>query len=530
MNMPLNAALAIYILYIVFVGKRYLHMLQLNSYMNNRFLKWYKLNFIKEISLLSLLPLISILLLYFDLDKFFFASWIFAYFILITRYSMAKTTEKKKFNFTGRVKRLYGAIAILLLIILIAANYVDLKMNAASTIIYFVLIFFIGEMKITYVLAANIVNYPIEKVVNKWFYNDAKKILNQNKNMVVVGITGSYGKTSTKFILNRLLTEKYNVLMTPESYNTLMGVIRTIREYLKPTHEIFIVEMGAKKSGDIKEICDLVKPKYGLLTSIGLQHLETFKNIENITRTKYELIDSLKADGVAFLNFENSIIRDKKVENLKYISFGIDNDLLHYWAENVTYDSKGLQFILCNYKKDRILLKTHLLGMHNVLNIVSACAVAMELGVAAEDIKLAVKQLPPVPHRLEFKNSKGSVSIIDDAYNSNPEGANEALNVLSKFSSKKRILITPGMVELGEREYECNRDFGIKAAETCDYIILVGIKRSKPILEGLNSVSYPKDKVVVTKNLKDALAIMKNIAVEGSVVLFENDLPDNYEE
>lgn len=523
----INIALAFYIAYIFLTNKRYLHMLQLNSYMNSRYMKWFKGNYSKEISIRSIIPFLSIVFIVFQQYVAFLVIWICAYVYLYLK--RIKIKEKKKFVVTDRVKRQYITTSAILVLLVLMANYLYLHFGKSELIVFLSIAALMGELKVIYALLANSINLPLEKAISNWYYNDAKRMLKQNKLLTVIGITGSYGKTSSKYILSRILSEKYNVLMTPESYNTLMGVVRTIREQLKPTHEIFVVEMGAKKKGDIQEICKLVKPKYGLLTSIGLQHLETFKSFNNIIETKFELIESLTIDGAAFLNFENEAIRCKKTDKLR-ISFGINNNALSYWAEEIKYDNRGSSFRLHSYKNEPFELKTRLLGMHNVLNIVGACAVALELGVSIEKICYAVRQLNAVPHRLELKGSSAGVTIIDDAFNSNPEGANEAINVLGKFDSSMKILITPGLVELGAREYDCNYNLGTKAAEVCDFIIMVGIKRSKPISEGLAAVSYPIEKTYVAKNLNEALEKMKTRATDGSVVLFENDLPDNYEE
>ncbi len=520
-----NIILLAYFMYLGLICKRYLHMLQLNSYMNLRYTRWFKNSFRNEIGAKSLLPILPIAFFILGQNIAFVLTWVMAYVYVIYKRKVGK--EKKKFVFTVRVKRLCITILVQWIVLYALALYIYLDYNRIQLLILFISIYVLGELKISYVILANTINYPVEKLINLYYYWDAKNILQKNKKLLVIGITGSYGKTSSKYILSRLLSAKYNVLMTPESYNTLMGVIRTIREHLKPIHEIFVVEMGAKKNGDIREICQLVNPKYALITSIGYQHLETFKNIENIIKTKYELVNEVK-NGVAFLNFENEFIKEKKSDG-KYFSYGINNNSLSYWAENIIYNERGLRFILCNYKGERIEIKTKLLGIHNVLNIISACAIAMELGVLADEICYTVKQIPPVPHRLELTGSASGITVIDDAFNSNPEGASEALNVLSKFDSPMRILITPGMVELGEKEYEANYKFGKKAAASCDYIILVGVKRSKPILEGIQSLDFSKEKVYIANNLNEALEKMKTVAVSGSVVLLENDLPDNYE-
>lgn len=204
---------------------------------------------------------------------------------------------KKPLVWTNRAKRIYVTAMILCVVIIVAGWFIyhDLYLISFLTVALYVCSHIV-------IMAANIVLRPVEKHINDGYYNDAARILKSMNELTVIGITGSYGKTSTKHYLHRILSEKYNVLMTPGSYNTTMGVIRTVREMMKPYTEVFICEMGAKNIGDIKEICDLVHPRIGVVTAVGEQHLESFKSIENVQRTKFELVDALPADGMAFVN------------------------------------------------------------------------------------------------------------------------------------------------------------------------------------------------------------------------------------
>ena len=409
---------------------------------------------------------------------------------------------------------------ILLLII------IGIILNLYNNIYLVLLLNIIIIFSYIFILLINIINTPIEKIIQLKYYNMAKAKLELNPNLKVIGITGSYGKTSTKYIVGTILSQKYNTLITPESYNTTMGVVRTINEKLDNTHQVFVCEMGAKNIGDIKEICDLVKPKYGILTAVGPQHLETFKTIENVRKTKMELIHSIPKDGKSFVNFEDENIRQIKFENSN-IKFGL-NEECDYYATDININEFGSNFNI-NMKNNKIInVRTKLLGIHNIINIVGAVAICDELGLSEEEIIAGIRFLKPVTHRLELKrNANGSI-IIDDAYNSNVKGAKMALDVLKNFKNKKRILITPGIVDLGEKVEEYNRNLGKQAAEACDYIILVGEKQAKPILDGILEKEYNKEDVYIAKDLKDAISKMNAIINENTVVLFENDLPDNY--
>lgn len=314
--------------------------------------------------------------------------------------------------------------------------------------------------------------------------------------------------------------------MTPESYNTTMGVVKVVRGQLNATHEIFLCEMGAKNVGEIKEICDIVKPKHGIITSIGPQHLETFKSIDNIIKTKFELADSLPDnDGIIFLNYDNEYIAKHECNKNKVTySLGSGTD---YYADNIFVSENGTQFTVHNGNEEK-QFATKLIGSHNVQNIVGAIAVANTLGVPFADLVMPVKRLECVPHRLQIIKGTNK-TIIDDAFNSNPTGAKAALDTLAVFDGFK-ILVSPGMVELGEKEYELNKHFGEQAAEICDFVIAVGERQAVPIVDGLKAKGYPEEKTYVAKNLNEALAKVENIKTGGEkkIVLLENDLPDNY--
>lgn len=523
-------ALLAYLIYFSVKAKKDIHMLQLNSYQINRYFKWLSKNRKSIFKVKDLIPLIPLLFLWSGNDWLWSLTWILCYYGLIMVSIRNKTVEKKKLVITSRVKRLIVTVGVLWVALLFVLYSTKIFQNLTHTMIALGCLIFLGAFSYSLILLANLINLPIEKLISQWYVNDAKSKLKLMPRLMIIGITGSFGKTSTKYILNRILSEKFNVLMTPESYNTPMGVVKTIRTMLKPIHEIFIVEMGAKQKGDIKEICDLVSPRYGILTSIGEQHLESFQNIDNIIRTKFELVDSLPSGhGVAFLNYDNPYIRGREVDK-KIIRYGIDSNNLDYWVEDIHFDVKGSTFTIGKYNQEKKVLQTKLLGVHNILNIAAAVSVASELGIDFEAISYAVKTIEPVPHRLELKAMANGKTIIDDAFNSNPEGARMALQVLKTFNSQNKILITPGMVELGAKEFQYNKEFGIQAADACDFIILVGPKRTIPIQEGLKVENYPQDRLFVAGNLAEALQKMRSIADEGSVVLFENDLPDTYNE
>lgn len=372
----------------------------------------------------------------------------------------------------------------------------------------------------------HIITYPIEELIKKMYENDARKKLAELSHLKKIGITGSYGKTSTKNIINDIISDNFFTQITPASYNTPMGITRTIREQLRSIHEIFVCEMGADKVGDISYLMDFVKPQFGVVTSVGPQHLATFKSMENIINEKMQEIEMLPADGVGFLNADNEYINNYVVKNTcKIVKVGIDNEDADYVATNIKYTNEGSTFdVRLGGKK--YSFETGLLGKHNITNILIGIAIAKELGISNEDIVKNVKNVKQVEHRLQVKKIHG-LTIIDDAFNSNPVGSKMAVDVL-KAMKGKRIVITPGMIDLGSKQDEYNFDFGKYMADKVDFVLLVGEKQTKSIAHGLKEAGFDMDKVRIFKDVRDAIHYAYTRYTNEDTVLLENDLPDAF--
>lgn len=499
---------------------RQLQMLQQNSYYPSRYTGWLKDN----------LP-------FFDVVLFLISSFLFAFgfywpqtvliaAVLALRIPQCLNFHKKsikKLVFTGRVKRLFGAAVLVQICIIL--GYVIFP-NTVTGRVCMVGSFTLSFLTPLMVYIVWLLTLPIEKAFGMWYIADAKKKLKGYPDLKVIGITGSYGKTTTKFILTRILSEKFNVVCTPHSYNTPMGVVRTVREHFKPRTDVFVCEMGAKNVGDIKEICKIVSPDHGIITSVGAQHLETFKSVDNVFKTKFELADAVNTkSGKVFVNGDSKDIADRIGED-EFLVYGT-GDNAEFKISDITSGREGSKFSLY-LGEETIELKTKLLGRHSIVNIAGAAALAYSLGVKADDIKFAVGSLKPTEHRLEMKSGVNHSVLIDDAYNANPEGSIEAVNVLASFEGMKKVIVTPGLIELGEKEYDCNFNLGKAAAEKCDVIILVGKNRSKPLAEGVKSTEFNTENLHIVSSFKEAMEIFSSFADKNTVVLLENDLPDNY--
>lgn len=511
---------ALFIIAFPLVMRFNMHMFQLNGYKNNEQRAWLKKNASKQ-WILYVGIIIGAIGVVFPNILTYIIILIWLLLISIIYYLYGKQKAKKPLVYTPRVKRMIATETIVSIFTIAIVWLACGGEYIPGTVIILISIHFVLT------IIANTINKPIEKSISNGFINDAKRMLAGVDGITVIGITGSYGKTSVKFYLNTLLKEHFNVLMTPESYNTPMGVVRTIREHLKPTDEIFICEMGARYVGDIKEICDIVHPTHGIITSIGPQHLETFGNIEHIKNTKFELADAIKGKGTLFLNGDNEYINDKAKGYDNKIFYHAKTETNGYYAKDVKVSNLGTEFTVVSPTGEEERFNMRLIGEHNIINVVGAISVANSLGISLRDLKIPVRRIESVPHRLQLIE-RGNVTIIDDAFNSNPIGSKAAVETLAMFEGVK-ILVTPGMVELGEKEDEYNKKFGEYAAKCCDYILLIGEKHTAPIREGAICVGFPENKIATYERLQDALSYAYTIRDEGKkYILLENDLPDNY--
>lgn len=365
----------------------------------------------------------------------------------------------------------------------------------------------------------------LEQQIQMYYVNDAKRILNKHTNLIKIGITGSYGKTSVKTILQELIGNRYYSLMTPNSYNNLMGITLTIRGMLRSIHEVFICEMGADHVREIEQLASFVQPNIGIVTAVGPQHLQTFHTIDNILQEKMQLIEQLPSNGIAFLNKDNAYIRSyrfSKKPNIIWFSVEQPSD---FQAKDIRYHEQGMTFTLY-HEQQQVVFETKLLGEHNVRNIVTAIAVASTLGIPMNLLQKSVRQLPYVEHRLQLRKTP-TFTLLDNAYNSNPEGAKEALEVLYQMPGK-HIVITPGFIELGKMEEEAHHAFGKQLSKCADIVILIGPIQTKAIRVGLQRMNYPQEQMYTVSSTTKAIALANQLASEKDTVLIENDLPDAF--
>ena len=358
----------------------------------------------------------------------------------------------------------------------------------------------------------------LENARNKKFVKRAGQVLDETE-ILRIGVVGSYGKTSVKNILKTLLEEKYTVVATPESYNTPIGIAKTVFSPEFDKKSVFIAEMGARKQGDISELCALVKPDYALFTGVCKQHVETFGSEENVWKEKSEILRSPVKKAVCGAGLKGYV----EGENFDTSKVVVLNENV---VESAEFSATHTRFALKLDGKE-IQGETALLGVSAVENIALASALALALGLSVEEIERGIQKLQPIPHRLQLLQANG-VFILDDGYNANPKGAKEAISALQRFSGRKCI-VTPGIVECGVLEEEINAELGENIANaSIDKVILVGETLVTAVKDGYLKAGGDKSALETVKTLGLAQESLKWWLKDGDAVLFLNDLPDVY--
>ncbi|MDO8664364.1 MAG: UDP-N-acetylmuramoyl-tripeptide--D-alanyl-D-alanine ligase [Candidatus Liptonbacteria bacterium] len=436
--------------------------------------------------------------------------------------------------------------------------YVTLFSIQNNALSIFLFLFFLSLCVFFYpvflIIAALILRLP-ETVVKKRIVARATGKMKKFPNLKVIGIAGSYGKTTMKEAINAVLSEKYRVLKTPENINTPLGIAELIQTKLDDSIEVFIVEMGEYERGDIEEICKMVRPKIGIITGINEAHLERMGSIENTIKTIFELAENISDGGKVFLNADDELI----VKNYKRFSISTPyflirankkigehhvkarvpefysasgNDLCKYKIERINFNEKGsgYDFEVVAEASGESFGEFHifLFGEYAIGVAVAGIIVGQSFDMDMADIKAGIWKIKSPKHRLELVPTTNGVTVIDDSYNGNPAGALAAMEVLSKFKGRRKIYVTPGLVEMGPAAERVHVELGRKLGKIADIAILIKNSVTGYIMKGLESSGFDMKNAIVFDSAVKAHAKLAEILKPGDVVLFQNDWPDNY--
>lgn len=517
-----------------FEGYKFLQIIQLSGYHLRGYFDWLKDTrgkYVLRLLLLSMLSLACLLvtnvifrpyedyLCYLGFVLYFMLSIIF----ILKIYQAPKKTPLKM---TNRMNR--SIIVLFVLNLIVSFGFVALS----SVFIPFLRFTAIALTPLTLLVVVPFAHWllkPVEKVINKSYVKRAKAVLKQRPELIKIGITGSYGKTSVKNYLSAILSEKYSVCASPLNFNTPTGITKTVLEFLSPNHQVLIAEMGARQIGDIKELCEIVEPSYGILTSVGEQHLATFLSLDNIKRTKSELPNYLSKNGFCVFDGDNENSKDifnKAGCDKTFVS--LTNKDASCYASNIKQTENGTNFVAHIKDLGEIECKTKLFGLHNVINLLLSIEMAAKLGLTKQEIQNGVNRILPVEHRLQLIKAENDVLILDDTYNASVEGSARALEVVKGFDGYRKIVITPGLVELGTMERLANYELGKKVAAVADLVIIVNKTHFLAIKQGLLDSGFNEQNILSAENVEATKEILKDVLKPKDIILWENDLPDNY--
>jgi UDP-N-acetylmuramoyl-tripeptide--D-alanyl-D-alanine ligase len=426
---------------------------------------------------------------------------------------------------TWRARRVFAVAAVFAVagFVVLVRLFIDDEVRAPLIAASFML----AAMPLALILA-DLVLTPYERYAQRAYYGEAVERL-ARVHPAVIGITGSYGKSSTKAMLAHLLQMHAPTLAASGSINTVMGVTRHIREDLVPGHRFLIVEMGAYAVGSIRRLCALTPPSAGIITAVGDMHLERFGSTEAIMQAKAELAHAVPPGGLLVINADspNALRIARQSTNRRVLLYGERHpDSLQTRLEDVRFTARGTHFVLRT--PDRAFTCfTPLLGRPIVLNLAGAFTMAVAVGADPEVMVAAFRTLKPVANRLEVVEEAG-VTWIRDAYNSNQFGFRAALEVAAALPVSRRFFVTPGVIELGREQHAVNRALTAEAATVCDHTLVVSETNRTAFVEGHHDAGRD-DRLIAVPNRTEAFRWLHEHLHEGDLVVLENDLPDLYE-
>ncbi len=454
-----------------------------------------------------------------------FAAWVMTALTLAVvgvLYMDPRKTGKLPLKMTSRAKRIVGVSFVCAVVVVLAIMVV-----APMPLLAFVIVL---QAVPLWLVIANVLLAPYERWVQRRYYRDAQRCIAAVRPFVI-GVTGSFGKTSTKYMLGEVLRVTLGPTFWPEGgVNTVMGITREIRQSLRSYDEYAVIEIGAYRRGSITRSCALTQPRAGIITGIGPCHLERFGSIENIVEAKSELAQAISDDGILVCNGDDPNARHigekyrKKVTLLYgYEGDGLDCRIVSSKLDGVT----GTSFLL-SWRGKEYKGKVSLFGATALSNMMAAFTMACALGADPAFVLAALSTVPPVSNRLQVDRI-GEVTYIKDAYNSNPTGFVSALDVLGILPAQRRYIMTPGIVELGYTQYDVNYDVGKAVGKTCDVALVIGDINRDALVRGCVAGGMKDGAIVTFDSREEGFRYLSSAVGKGDAVLIENDLPDVYE-
>lgn len=419
-------------------------------------------------------------------------------------------------------------------ILLAAAITYFFKLSLAVFVIAaIVFAFTLSYLSFVYIYLAALLLKPFENIAKNRIVSRAKKKVQSLDKLKIVGVTGSYGKTSMKDTVATILSEKYKVVKTEGNNNTPIGISRTILNKVDSSTEVFVVEMGEYVKGDVKSLCEIAPPDFSIITGINEAHLERYGSMDDAISTKFEIIEYSKPNATSLLNADDELILENfekytKNKNVKFFGFNNKSEVKISTVE-IKDDLSGSQAKL-QYDDSEIELAITPIADYYYVYLAAALIVATDLGMNLNEFRFAARKIEPAEHRLEVKKLSNGGTVIDDSYNGNSDGVKYGIQLLSRISGfKTKIYATPGLAETGYLKQELHEEiaeFLFKAS--FDKIYLIKNSASEIIKSKLKDLGYDMKKVRMFENSNESWKQIYSSLESGDLLMIQNDLADIY--
>lgn len=508
----------------------YFYLWQLKQYRWGRFLDHFRTAKGKSL-VINVINLIKLGLLFGFVALRDNASFLTIFLWLISFFYLLEALFTVKNLLEGKIKKpiptLKSVLLILLGLALEALIILSLFQNIKDLSLFAFWLVAFDILAPVYFSLLVLLFYPITLLYRNWVVRKAIKKREQFKNLLVIGITGSYGKSSVKEFLSIILSEKFNVLKTQKNQNNEFGISFTILNQLASEHQVFVCEMGTCLKKGIKYLANIAQPKIGILTGINEQHLAVLGSQEKIIKTKFELIESLPEDGVAIFNDDNKLVGLNAHDtyfSVKKRKFCSIKNKLDIWAEDIRVEKEWLYFKAFCRDGDRADFKINLCGGHNVINILMAAGCAKELGMTLEEVAAACQKIRVEDGGVRVLKMQNGAEVIDSSYSSNPDGVVAELEYLKIYPGKK-VIIMPCLIELGSASKEVHRKIGGKIAQVCDLAILTAKECLREVKKGAISQGMKKENILFMENPREIFGKISSFCKSGDVILLQGRVP-----
>lgn len=524
--------LSIFVLWFVRTSKHvlfWLYLWQLKEYHIGRFFAHFKTTKGQNLVLNPLQNIKVILAILFLLNKIVFV-WILGFVYFVESFVFFRSVYFNRIKKPKITKKTIPLILLSFLIIILFPISLYIYLDNIIQISLYLLVFDILTPLV--VTAIVLLFQPLAVFIRANIIWSAKRKIEKLKplGLIVIGITGSYGKTSTKEFLTTILSHKFKVLSTKDHQNSEIGISRCVLNNLGSNHKVFVVEMGSYNRGGIKLLSNIVGPKIGIVTGVNEQHLALFGSLDNLLSAEggRELAIALPEDGLLILNGDNKYCLDLyKRAHTKKLLYSLDKNRINsdLWANEITVKKDSVSFVTMNKQKEMASFTVNVFGKQNVQNILAAILTAKELGMSFEEIAKACEDIKNEQSGILLKNGKHGINVIDSSYSSNPDGVIADLEYLNIFPRKK-VIVMPCLIELGNKSAEIHRKIGEKIGKVCDLAIITTKEMFLEIKNSAQLAGMKEKNIVFCENPEEILTRISIFCTKGDAVLLEGRVPD----